>query len=296
MSNLRYSGCTVYVTSGSRIGLQCFNKGKKIASCQSKAIFSGGSPFNMFNPSAADATVVALLYSTTKTTDNIVFLAGHPILRCPNSEDWSATSEFIYMFDDASQWQHRAWGAVVRSAAFMVSDNATALISVAQRARQTAPVVTTSPMGVGSTTWGSCVSVSRPSYVDAVRCSVTLSGGVDVGALSLGCSRPGCSLQAISTSPVVVEYRPNYPDWFNSEPVGASVGVNDDALLTDGFSTLQFNADMTFNDGGAVLLQTSEEIGQQGGMDVTDCHKYMSLETFKSVQPYVPDVSNEAVF
>eukprot|EP00455_Lapot_gusevi_P018426 TRINITY_DN2004_c0_g3_i3.p1 TRINITY_DN2004_c0_g3~~TRINITY_DN2004_c0_g3_i3.p1 ORF type:complete len:227 (-),score=53.25 TRINITY_DN2004_c0_g3_i3:103-783(-) len=223
--------------------------------------------------------------------DNVVFLAGQPIIQCPNSEDWTPTSEFIYMFDDESQWKYRAWGALIRQASFMVGDNHQDLMDIAQRARQNAAILTTSLMGTGNIEWSDCQSYSRPNNVDAVRCTLTLPEELDVAALSLACSRPNCTLQIVSTDPVVVEYRPNYPDSFTSEPVGDSVDLADDALLTDGFSTQTFLADMTFTDSENSLLETAAQTSQQAG--VGDATRYLSVQSFVSIEPIATPIAEE---
>eukprot|EP00455_Lapot_gusevi_P018419 TRINITY_DN2004_c0_g1_i4.p1 TRINITY_DN2004_c0_g1~~TRINITY_DN2004_c0_g1_i4.p1 ORF type:complete len:181 (-),score=21.57 TRINITY_DN2004_c0_g1_i4:66-608(-) len=169
----------------------------------------------------------------------------------------------------------------------MVSNNASDLMLVAQRARETTYTLSSSPALSGTTSWTNCVSQSRPTNVDAVRCKLTLSRDLDVSALALACSRPNCTIQVVATTPTVtIEYRPNYPASFTSEPVGASINVNDDAFLTDGFSTLTFLANMTFTEAPTTLLETSGQVVQQADVNMGDCMRYRSLESFSSIRTF----------
>eukprot|EP00455_Lapot_gusevi_P050509 TRINITY_DN7329_c0_g1_i2.p1 TRINITY_DN7329_c0_g1~~TRINITY_DN7329_c0_g1_i2.p1 ORF type:complete len:150 (-),score=32.65 TRINITY_DN7329_c0_g1_i2:91-540(-) len=149
-------------------------------------------------------------------------------------------------------------------------------------------------MSSGSIEWRDCQSYSRPNSVDAVRCTLTLSEALDVSALSLACSRPNCTLEIVSNDPVIVEYRPNYPASFTSEPVGDSVDLADDALLTDGFSTQTFVADMTFTNSENSLLETAAQTGQQAG--VGDVIRYISVQSFVSIKPIAVQNVAEEVF
>eukprot|EP00455_Lapot_gusevi_P032440 TRINITY_DN3538_c0_g1_i17.p1 TRINITY_DN3538_c0_g1~~TRINITY_DN3538_c0_g1_i17.p1 ORF type:complete len:613 (-),score=148.94 TRINITY_DN3538_c0_g1_i17:125-1963(-) len=291
MSNLRHSGCTVYVTSYSRIGVQCFNQGKRFANCQSKKLemrtLFKAIDFDAFN-TASDISI-SLLYSTVKGVDTVVYLAGYPIINCPTTESWTPTSESIFMFDDPTQWRHRPWGALIRSASFLVSDNRDQLVTVAQRALG-GGLYRPAGLTTGSTEWYNCKATipTLASTVEAVRCNIRLTGDIDPMALTLACSRPGCTLQTVSHYPLVVEYRPNYPVSFKSEPADDLVILNDDAILSDGFSLQTFVAKMTFKSDPTFFLETDEQVGQQDSTDVTDLRRYMSYESFVSIAPYIP--------
>eukprot|EP00455_Lapot_gusevi_P041804 TRINITY_DN488_c0_g1_i4.p1 TRINITY_DN488_c0_g1~~TRINITY_DN488_c0_g1_i4.p1 ORF type:complete len:625 (+),score=104.07 TRINITY_DN488_c0_g1_i4:168-1877(+) len=286
MSNWKNSGCVVYLTSGSRLGLKCYKLGKQISSCLSQNIIMSNrfsrQVYNLFNNVSTDVVpTVALLYSTKAGTDNIIFLNGSPVLRCPTSESWTPLAGKIQFLDDNSQWQYQPLGAIVRSASFMESHIYQDLVTVAQMAAKPTLNYTSTPETLVSTSWSNCYAITNASKISAVRCNVSLSG-LDVGALSLACSRPGCAIEIISQSPVVVEYRPNYPRQFKSEDVGSFVQLVDDAWLTDGFSSYRFQANMDFTQQSS-NLEVLEEVDNTGALQVGDSFKYMCVERFLNI-------------
>eukprot|EP00455_Lapot_gusevi_P041801 TRINITY_DN488_c0_g1_i1.p1 TRINITY_DN488_c0_g1~~TRINITY_DN488_c0_g1_i1.p1 ORF type:complete len:264 (+),score=59.81 TRINITY_DN488_c0_g1_i1:82-873(+) len=242
----------------------------------------GREVYNVFDNIYTDIVpTVALLYSTQASTDSLVFLNGSPVLRCPMPESWSPITEKIQFLDDNSQWQYQPLGAIVSAASFMESHIYQDLVTVAQMAAKPTFNYTSTPETPVSTSWSNCYPITNASKIAAIRCNVSLSG-LDVGALSLACSRPGCAIEIISQSPVVVEYRPNYPRQFKSEDVGSFVQLVDDAWLTDGFSSYRFKANMDFTQQSS-NLELLDELDDSGTLQVADSYKYMCLERFLNI-------------
>eukprot|EP00455_Lapot_gusevi_P028350 TRINITY_DN3021_c0_g1_i14.p1 TRINITY_DN3021_c0_g1~~TRINITY_DN3021_c0_g1_i14.p1 ORF type:complete len:304 (+),score=74.72 TRINITY_DN3021_c0_g1_i14:415-1326(+) len=303
MSFLKHSGCLVYVTSGNQFGIECYNNGRKISSCLSQPIqgrYGSSNPFkaqSVWDRLLLDV-IVSFLYSTQAGTDSVLYVAGYPVMTCPTIESWSPPSiEYIRLFDDDSQWRYDPLPAYIRHASYYEGPNFNDLATVVQKLRDPNIQFKFQSLLTGSTTWSQCVPTVSGGQVQSLRCTINLSGGATVGALALACSRPGCSIQLISQSPPVVEYRPNYPQKFVSENAGSSVALGDVAYLTDGFSIQRFQADMTFT-GTASYLEVEEKSTETetGMVELRDSFSYKLVQAYCCIRPVYDFVIDEAIF
>eukprot|EP00455_Lapot_gusevi_P028360 TRINITY_DN3021_c0_g1_i9.p1 TRINITY_DN3021_c0_g1~~TRINITY_DN3021_c0_g1_i9.p1 ORF type:complete len:685 (+),score=113.37 TRINITY_DN3021_c0_g1_i9:130-2184(+) len=301
MSFLRHSGCLVYVTSGNQLGMECYNNGRKISSCLSQPVqgrYGTTSPFrdqSLWNRPILDV-IVSFLYSTQAGVDSVLYIAGHAVLSCPTSENWTPpASDYIRLFDDDSQWRFDPLPAYVRHASYYEGANFNDLFTVVQKLRDPNVEFTLRPPMTGSTTWTNCQPTTSGGQVQSLRCNVVLSGDVTVGSLALACSRLGCSIQLVAQNPPIIEYKPNYPSNFVSENAGGYLALPDVAYLTDGFTIQRFQADMTFT-GTASYLEVEEQSTESETAQVGDTYSYMLRQAFCCIRLVFSFVIEEDLF
>eukprot|EP00455_Lapot_gusevi_P017651 TRINITY_DN194_c0_g2_i1.p1 TRINITY_DN194_c0_g2~~TRINITY_DN194_c0_g2_i1.p1 ORF type:complete len:1947 (-),score=582.22 TRINITY_DN194_c0_g2_i1:148-5124(-) len=253
MSSMRHSGCHLYVTSDSNLGLTCYKNQNPIAKCATQGIWIGTNQSTPFNFFSHNPNTVAVLISTSANTPSSVYLNGQQVLSCAMSADWSPPHlNYIQLFDDESQWQFRTTSATLFEAAYYESSSQTGLQDLATA--NPSSVLNAQTRGVVRTRWELCTPKIVNNRTESVRCVVRFVDAngqltnttLPASSLSLACSRPGCDLQVVATSPLSVMYQPKYPKMFTSEDQGASVWLVDEARLTDGFSMQAFSTNMNF--------------------------------------------------
>eukprot|EP00455_Lapot_gusevi_P040692 TRINITY_DN4629_c0_g1_i2.p1 TRINITY_DN4629_c0_g1~~TRINITY_DN4629_c0_g1_i2.p1 ORF type:complete len:1495 (-),score=424.64 TRINITY_DN4629_c0_g1_i2:100-4065(-) len=301
MSNLKHSGCLVYITSGSRFGVECYNNGQKISSCISNVIEYRYKP-GAFRPTTtwgryADLSV-SLLYSTQAGVNSTLFLGGHEILSCPTPESWTRpAAEFIQFFDDPSQWRYQTLPAYVKHASFFESPTRDGLVTTVRNMVDPFQDWRSQAAPIQPSQWTNCTDVSVGDRLVSLRCQVAVPAPLDINCLSLACSRPNCTVRIVSEAPLIVEYRPNYPDQFNSESVGTSIDLPDVAYLTDGFSLHKFQADMKFRSAPTnARLELAQATTQHDAAEVGDLFKYMLKQSFCCIRPAVAIQIEEELF
>eukprot|EP00455_Lapot_gusevi_P047722 TRINITY_DN649_c0_g2_i4.p1 TRINITY_DN649_c0_g2~~TRINITY_DN649_c0_g2_i4.p1 ORF type:complete len:284 (+),score=50.09 TRINITY_DN649_c0_g2_i4:70-921(+) len=270
--------------------------------------------FSFFDPTQRDNLfTVSLLVSPRAGTYSYVYLNGSEVLRCPMKAGWKFSVDHVQLFDDDAQWRFLPAPVDVYSAYFYRSMNDKVLSSQAMRLK---------PKDGGSyiaavipridTNWVECVFTRNQTrgLTESMRCKVEIQTTFTVGSLSLGCSRPDCSVRVVYSGNVekkdwpIVEYRPNYPENFVSEDVGAEKKLQDNGYLTDGFAFWKFRTDMTFTSqtvqGGAFVETEANEAMETDaasgdGVQLGDVRRYISIDSRPTIAP-MPAYYSEDVF
>eukprot|EP00455_Lapot_gusevi_P047718 TRINITY_DN649_c0_g1_i3.p1 TRINITY_DN649_c0_g1~~TRINITY_DN649_c0_g1_i3.p1 ORF type:complete len:350 (+),score=107.06 TRINITY_DN649_c0_g1_i3:361-1410(+) len=321
ISTMKHAGCYLYITSDSNFGLLCLDQlsDDTFARCQTSSLRQSDKltnqtrPFSLFDLDQRDSLfTVSLLLDPRSRGTSYVYLNGSEVLACEMETSFKFDLEYVQLFDDDAQWRFLAAQVDVYGAFFYRAWDVQPLVRQANKAQAVTAVVYQADAAPSVTTrWFDCESTRNETrgLTESMKCRVEIksqSGSLSAGSLSLGCSRPDCTVQIVSGGNVekgewpIVEYRPNYPDNFVSEDVGGNRKLKDKGFLTDGFSFFNFSTDMTFTSQvlpDESMLETGAEETMQAETNaetgVGDIRRYMCVDSKPRIQPIVSYYSED---